>query len=254
MEITQREGGGELNDSFPLLDAFFATKFPPLTLTTAHQRKNLYYKSFAEHRKHNIYYPYEWAVACYPLFLIIIGTIFNMTSFLIMQRQALKKYSCFRILSILALTDASVLYQWNLNTFFKYHLSKPPAYHDLEEIHLFWCRWISFFAFSTLQLSSWLLSLVSVDRVMIIYSHYWKTKVSARPMRVNLLIASCLIVIFSMNSHILFWNGYTVKVAVVDPVTNLTTAYVTNVVCYKARNDDKYIFPNWNKGWYFFIF
>jgi hypothetical protein len=239
------------NDTYMLeseLNDFFSTR---RAVSVDTQRHNLYYKDFALHRRHNIYYPYELVVSYYPLFLIIIGTIFNMTSFLVMQRKNLKKYSCFRILSILALTDASVLYQWNMNTFFKYHLSEPPAYNDLEEIHLFWCRWISFFAFSTLQLSSWLLSLVSVDRVMIIYSHYWKTRVSGKPMRVNALIALCVVTIFSMNMHILFKNGYTVQVASGrDELTN-ATLYTTQVVCYKARHDDKYIFPNWNKGKYF---
>ena len=225
------------------------------------RRLNAYFKNFAQHRELNIFYPVEHLLSYYTLVLIVIGTLFNLTSFLVMQRRNLKKYSCMRILSIAALADALVLYQWNLNTFFKYNLSKPPAYNDLEEISLFWCRWISFCAFSTLQTSSWLLSLVSIDRVMIIYSHAWKTKVSGKPRVVNGLIAAVVSTIFTLNSHILFLNGYTVRKpfanAVVANNSNSSAVRTTGpvpvttleqVVCYKRLGDDKYIFPNWNKG------
>jgi len=93
------------------------------------------------------------------------GTVFNITSFTIMVRKNIRKYACMRYLAFLSLVDLIVLYQWNLNTFFKYNLSVAPEYKDLEEISLIWCRYISFMAFSTLQLSSWILSLVSFDRV-----------------------------------------------------------------------------------------
>jgi hypothetical protein len=207
-------------------------------------RKNLYFRTFALHRKYNIYFPYELYLSYYPLVLIIIGTIFNLASFFVMHRRNLSKYSCMRILSILALVDAFVLYQWNLNTFFKYNLSKAPGYEDLEEMSLFYCRFISYFAFSLLQISSWLLSLVSFDRLMIMYSYYWKTKISQQPQRINLLIALIFVIILTMNSHLLFKNGYT-RLLLEASESNQS---ILQVVCYKSKTDDRYIFPKWEKA------
>lgn len=140
--------------------------------STVIQRTNEFFKSFPEHRKHSIYFPVEQYLSYYALFLVIIGTIFNITSFLIMIRKNIRKYACMRYLAVLSIVDMMVLYQWNFNTFFKYNLSSPPEFKDLEEISLFWCRTISYMAFSSLQLSSWILSLVSLDRVHNFYSYF----------------------------------------------------------------------------------
>ncbi len=125
-----------------------------------------FYRGFVAHRQFSVYFPIEQVFSYYALFLIIMGTVFNITSFSIMIRKNIRKYACMRYLAVLSLVDLCVLYQWNLNTFFKYNLSVAPDYRDLEEISLVWCRYISFMAFSTLQLSSWILSLVSFDRVI----------------------------------------------------------------------------------------
>ena len=180
-----------------------------------------------------------------------------------------------RYLAVLALVDLMVLYQWNLNTFFKYNLSVPPDYKDLEEISVFWCRWISFFAFSCLQLSSWLLSLVSFDRFMIVYSQLW-SKHMHEPSKINMIIGITMLTIFSINCHILFKNGYvettpvspdrSVSNSSVDVAFVLNSAasnesgsslhkpaseqaqMVTNVVCYRTRTDKSYIFPTWQRA------
>jgi hypothetical protein len=111
---------------------------------TDYQKSLIAYKSFSQHRLHSVYYQYEQIMSYYALFLIIAGTIFNITSFFIMIRKNMKKYACMRYLAILSIVDLFVLYQWNLNTFFKYNMSVPPFYKDLEERSLFWCRWIRY--------------------------------------------------------------------------------------------------------------
>ena len=145
-----------------------------------------------------------------------------------------------RYLAVLSLVDLMVLYQWNLNTFFKYNLSTAPEYLDLEEISLYLCRYISYMAFSCLQFSSWILSLVSLDRVMTLYSHYWKIHMQ-KPQRINLILLVLFVFIFGLNSHILFKNGYVEMVLVNGTVVD------TAVVCYKARDDRFYIWPKYQK-------
>ena len=144
---------------------------------------------FASHIKYNKYYKYERILSFYSLFLTIIGTLCNLTSFIVMHHKNMRKYTCMRILAILSLSDLFVLYQWNFNMFFQYNLTMPPLYRDLEELSLFGCRWIGFFAFSCLQASAWLLSFLSIDRLMNIYSSWW-TRIMKREVITNAIIYS----------------------------------------------------------------
>jgi hypothetical protein len=173
----------------------------------------------------------------YAMFLIILGTICNIFTFLIMNTKTLRKFSCMRILAALSLSDLVVLYQWNFNTFYEYNLSSPPMYKDIEELSLFGCRVISFLAFSSLETSSWLLSLVSLDRVMVVYSSWWKVNMS-KTRRTDYLIVSIFSFILLINFHILFLNGYVEY----DSINNREY-----VICYKNKNLKTYINPNWQR-------
>jgi hypothetical protein len=113
------------------------------------------YSLFSEHRKYSVFFKYEQIASYYALLLISVGTVCNLFSFFVMMRPTMRRQGCMRCLAALALTDMLVLYQWNLNMFVKYNLSKPPDFKDLEDISLFFCRWISFLAYFSLQSSSW---------------------------------------------------------------------------------------------------
>ena len=192
-----------------MIDA--TTRATTMTTATARnvtlRRYDVYYRNFTLHIMNSGYYPIEFYLSYYSLFLIIVGSICNLTSFMIMMRKQMRKHPCMRYLAMLSLTDCLILYQWNMNTFYKYHLTSPPLNLDLEEISLFWCRWLSYMAFSCLQLSAWLLALVSFDRLMIVYSTCW-TQAMNKSSKINILIFSLVATIFTINSHILFKNGY----------------------------------------------
>lgn len=209
-----------------------------------------FFKSFALHRQYSVYFPFEQFLSFYAFFLTVIGTIFNITSFCIMIRKNIRKYACMRYLAVLSLVDLVVLYQWNLNTFFKYNLSVAPEFKDLEEISLFWCRFISFMAFFSLQLSSWILSLVSFDRVMILYSQYWKIHMQ-KPRKINTILLLMFITIFCINIHILFKNGYVEdhnrKILLPNGTQVSSTIIEHSVVCYKSKHNRNYIFPNYQR-------
>lgn len=236
------------------------------------RRFDVYYRNFTLHIMNSGYYPIEFYLSYYSLFLIIMGSICNLTSFMIMMRKQMRKHPCMRYLAVLSLTDAMVLYQWNMNTFYKYHLTSPPLNLDLEEISLFWCRWLSYMAFSCLQLSAWLLALVSFDRLMIVYSTCW-TQAMNKSSKINLLIISLVATIFTINSHILFKNGYVTppEQLVSNQLANRSLFDLTNqtqyqypiypssnmqqmtgelysVTCYKAKDDPFYIFPKWERA------
>ena len=232
---------------------------------------NLYSKEI-NYRKNNPYFKYEKILSYYPLFLIIIGTICNLTSFIVLRRKSIRKYACMKYLSVLAISDMSVLYSWNFNSFFKYNFSKPPFYLDLEELSLVMCKLIGFFAFFCLQLSAWLLSLVSFDRLMLVYSSKWKHFMH-KPRRIHLMIAGTILTILSLNIHILFLNGYVVKndlnfaiFALQNPTETKTHLYgevITSkysntstfvyipkeeIICYRSVRDKDYIFPKWQEA------
>ncbi len=128
---------------------------------------------------------------------------------------------------------------------------KHLRFSDLEEISLFWCRWISYFAFSSLQTSSWLLCLVSFDRFMIVYAPFWSNFIS-KNQRVNFLIAFLVLTIFGLNLHIVFLNGYSLDQNSVSTYENIfpnITKPLTSekIVCYQSKHDKSYIFPKWQK-------
>jgi hypothetical protein len=160
-----------------------------------------------------------------------------------MLRKNIRKHSCMRYLSILTLSDTLVLYQWNLATFYKYNFSVPPNYIDLEDLSIFWCRWISYFAFSSLQLSAWLLCAVSVDRVMIIYAPRLQTYINNKKFRINLVILAIVCTIFLLNIHILILNGFTIT----EPSSTDRNTNVTHVICYSSKSDKKYMNPKWQR-------
>ena len=224
------------------------------------------------YRRSNPYFKYEKIFSYYTLFLIVIGTLCNLLSFIVMNRKQIRKYACMKYLSALAISDMMILYQWNLNTFFKYNLSKPPFYLDLEEISLISCRLIAFFAFFCLQLSAWLLSIVSFDRLMLVYSTKWK-HIMHKPKRVCMLITATVLTIFSLNFHLLFLNGYVIKndlsyasqiVTKLQETKSVLSGHVhiskyaniskfvyipkEEIICYKNINDQDYIFPKWEKA------
>lgn len=198
---------------------------------------------FASHIKYNRFYKFERILSFYSLLLTIIGTICNLTSFIIMHHKNMRKYTCMRILAILSLSDLFVLYQWNFNMFFQYNISRPPFYEDLEELSLFGCRWIGFFAFFFLQTSAWLLSFLSIDRLMNVYSPWW-SRVMKKEVVTNSIIYSIVLVIFLINSHLIFMNGYINYESVYNETLKLNET-VKKVICYKTKTDPFYINPNW---------
>ncbi len=78
------------------------------------------------------------------------------------------------------------------------------------------CRFVSFMAFSSLQISSWLLTLVTFDRLMLVYSVNWKATMYKT--KVTICVITLIVtLILLFNSHLLFLNGY-----VVGPSGNVT--------------------------------
>ncbi|CAF3000992.1 unnamed protein product [Rotaria sp. Silwood2] len=168
----------------------------------------------------------------YALVLVIIGTLGNALTIIILCRRNLRRYVTMRYLIAVSVCDIISLYGWNLNNFYKFTISTTNT--NLEAISLVHCRVISYLTFVGLQLSSWCLAAVSLDRCLSLYFLTWKQncgKLSRTKYHIGILTIFCLL----LNSHILFLNGYH------NDQSN------HKVECYTTRKNRYYIFPQWER-------
>jgi hypothetical protein len=142
-----------------------------------------------------------------------------------------------RYLTAVAMADLCSLYSWNLNLFYKHLIN--PYQNDLEDGSLLVCRLVSFIAFVSLQLSSWYLTLVSVDRCLNIHFLFWNRKLGRASLSIYIILGITVIII-SLNIHLLFLNGYK------EP-NCIPYAKRTCYECYANINDRHYIFPKWEQ-------
>ena len=109
--------------------------------------------------------PYLLVIRClsiYALVLIIVGTLGNLLTIIVLLRKNLRRLATIRYLIVVSICDTISLYGWNLNNFYKFTISSNND--DLEELSLTNCRFISFMTFVSLQLSSWCLTAVSLGK------------------------------------------------------------------------------------------
>jgi hypothetical protein len=113
------------------------------------------------------YYPlYNFVIRClsyYALALVIIGTLGNLLTIIILCRRNLIRSVTMRYLIAVSVCDLISLYGWNLNNFYKFTISSNGK--NLEEISLVHCRVVSYLSFVGLQLSSWCLTAVSLGKL-----------------------------------------------------------------------------------------
>ena len=95
----------------------------------------------------------------------------------------------------------------------------------------------SFIAFVSLQLSSWYLALVSLDRCLNTHFLFWNRQMGRANRAVHIILTVTLIIAF-LNSHLLFLNGYQQSNCI--PFEKRTC-----FICYARINDPDYIFPKW---------
>ena len=204
------------------------------------------------------HHPVLYAIGIYALLLVIVGTIGkrrnkaklirlsfpsiaesvgNLLTIIVLLRANLRRHTTMRYLLAVAVADLCSLYSWNLNLFYKHLIN--PYQNDLEDSSIVSCRLLSFIAFVSLQLSSWYLTLVSVDRCLNIHFLFWHRQIG-RANRALYIIGLVTIIVIVINSHLLFLNGYR--------QTNCTPFKKrTCIVCYAHHSDRFYIFPKWEK-------
>ncbi|CAF2526073.1 unnamed protein product [Rotaria sp. Silwood2] len=150
-------------------------------------------------------HPLLYGVAIYALLLIIVGTIGNILTIIILLRPNLRQHTTMRYFIAVAVADLCALYSWNLNLFYKHLISLYQ--NDIEDASMISCRFISFIGFVSLQLSSWYLTLVSIDRCLSIHFLFWRRQLGRASHSTYIILCITIIIIF-LNIHLLFLNGY----------------------------------------------
>ena len=83
----------------------------------------------------------------------------------------LKDNTTFMIMRFLSVSDIITLYFWNLN-----QVADSLFNLDLLNYNLYYCKFLQFSQFTSLQISAWMLVLICFDRYLTISSISWKTK------------------------------------------------------------------------------
>jgi len=155
-----------------------------------------------------------------PIILIIIGTIGNILCInYLLQRRQRRSRSTYIYLIFLCLADTLSLYQWNLDyVVMEFGDGKP-----LSNRSLFLCRSIAFLSFYTLHLSAVFLTLVSIDRTLILWSRYYRFNMT-KCRQAFIISIIIFILLFALDAFIL-------SLGIINENTN-------EVICYYSLNEN----------------
>lgn len=137
----------------------------------------------------------------FALVCLFIGSIGNSLSFIVFTQKQLRTYSTFRYLAYLSIVDLIVLYLGLGNI-----LLRDYFRFDIRGQNLFLCKFHTFLTYVTTQLSSWILTIVSIDRA-IACTVVRLNKRMCRPKSADRIFLGMCILVSLLNSHILFFMG-----------------------------------------------
>lgn len=136
-------------------------------------------------------------ISIIDLMIILMGTFGNLTCFYLLNRKRVRILSGMRYLSVLTIVDSVCLYGWFLSSIYR-QLNDESHIKRLENISAFSCKTISYMSFTSLQLSSFILCIITIDRLLIIISPYWRSKCSNIKL-VNWIIVSSIMFFMLLN-------------------------------------------------------
>lgn len=170
---------------------------------------------------------YLWIIIS-PIFLFV-GVFGNILNLIVLRRMHFEKNPTLILLFLLSVTDIAVLLVG-----LPRYWARDALQFDLRTVSQFSCKFSLFLIYISMQLSSWILVLVSVIRVIktVLPLRYPKTKV--RVTRKNTLTVFCIVVIALciINFHFFITNGV---------ITEDGEASCTSLT-HDFRNFDEYVF------------
>lgn len=143
----------------------------------------------------------EWVWRIVPLVLILIGTVGNIVTAVVIFRNFRKLSSTAVYLVSLAFTDTLFMYSAPL-IYFVLHVFEI----DIRNLSSSGCKVLTFIACASFHSSAWILVAVTVERAV---SVIWPYKVKRRCTERNAMLVTVTIVtmIIAMDSHLLYGFG-----------------------------------------------
>ncbi|CAF0763062.1 unnamed protein product [Brachionus calyciflorus] len=197
---------------------------------------------------------FEKIVSFLPLVLIFIGTIGNISCFFIFRFSSqFKKIPSMVFLSIVAVTDTTSLFVWNLNYFLE-----PNFNTILENLSIFNCKFFSFIQEFSIQSSSNILGIMCIDRFFSIIStpgSIYSKLPFASVKSSYLWIIAVMLVILSINLHFLITNGnyshiestnLTLTELINGTINNYSYSQREEEICFWYSSDFN-IYPLWDQ-------
>ncbi|CAF1181733.1 unnamed protein product [Adineta steineri] len=161
-----------------------------------------------------------------PIGLIVIGTVGNLLSVLILLKKDNRQTSTNVYLIFLCIMDTLSLYQWNLgNAVYEF----TGGTQNISNQSLFLCKWEQFLSFYTLHTSAMFITLVSLDRACLLWSRSYKQKI-AQPHIALIFCILVLFILFALNGF-LFALGF--EYTTYD---NNTQTQISVIACYYSLN------------------
>ncbi|UJR30851.1 hypothetical protein I4U23_018366 [Adineta vaga] len=135
----------------------------------------------------------------YPILFICVGTAGNLLSVYVVLRSKLRRHSTFIYLAFLSIIDLAVLYTFCVN--FILHAWFDI---DLQQVSLIACKIYSFSIYFFPQTSAWILTAVSIDRVVALTRGVRKTR---KIRQTYAILISIFLILFLLNIHFLFFDN-----------------------------------------------
>lgn len=142
--------------------------------------------------------------AVFDLAMALTSSILNpMVLFICLRSKRLRSTSTFKLLAISSVNDFFCNWPWNQEAFTNSFFDIQLPYNSL-----FYCRWISvFLQFSCFQITSWLLTSISLDRFLSMMIKKW-SKSLFNGLKPVAYATGVVFIIFAINFHLVFNGGY----------------------------------------------
>lgn len=134
--------------------------------------------------------------------LIIIGTIGNSLSAVVMMRKDLRKTTTSLFLTVLAFVDTAILYTGLLRQWLVMYKD-----YDIRTVAAATCKLHTFLLYALNQYQAWLLVIVTIERLIAVFLPHQSKRLCTRPAAAASLAVSA-VAIGGLNAHFFWTNQY----------------------------------------------
>ncbi|ELT88865.1 hypothetical protein CAPTEDRAFT_99172, partial [Capitella teleta] len=149
--------------------------------------------------QYEAYRAHKSLIVYVPPFMLVIGSIGNLLSFIIMARKGMRKLSTYNYLAVLAITDTLVLYVGLLRIWVA-----EIAGRDMRDHAVWICKTINVLGYTVSDYSVWLIIAMTVERWIAVCMPL-KAPSMCNRRKAGAAIVCIFVLLLSLNLHF-FWT------------------------------------------------